>query len=258
MSRGAGSLLVVGTGIQLGGQITVEALDAIRRADCVPYFVADAHAARWIESLNPTAENLARLYAPGKPRLETYREAVEHIVGQVRAGHRVCAAFYGHPGVFAYPSHESVRQARAEGFEARMLPGVSAEDCLFADLGLDPAQRGCQSYEVTDFLLRPRIFDPRLLLLFWQVGVIGETSIGDGAPRASRVQVLIDALLGHYPPDHEVIVYEAAVYAVCKPRILRVPLDGLASATIGPMATLVVPPHGELREDPSMAERLFR
>ena len=169
----------------------------------------------------------------------------------------MCTAFYGHPGVFAYPSHESVRRARAEGFEARMLAGVSAEDCLFADLGLDPAQRGCQSYEVTDFLLRPRIFDPRTLLLFWQVGVIGETSIGEGAPRASRVQVLIDTLLDHYPPDHDVIVYEAAVYAVCEPTILHVPLQGLASATIGPMATLVVPPRGELRDDPTMAQRLM-
>jgi hypothetical protein len=150
-----------------------------------------------------------------------------------------------------------VRRARAEGFEARMLAGVSAEDCLFADLGLDPAQRGCQSYEVTDFLLRPRIFDPRILLLFWQVGVIGETSIGDGAPRASRVQVLIETLLVHYPPDHEVIVYEAAVYAVCEPRILHVPLHSLASATIGPMATLVVPPYGELWDDPTMAQRLL-
>jgi uncharacterized protein YabN with tetrapyrrole methylase and pyrophosphatase domain len=258
MSGHSGSLIVVGTGIQLGGQITVEALDAIRHAERVPYFVADPHTARWIESLNPHAENLARLYAAGKSRLETYREAVEHIVGQVRAGRRVCAAFYGHPGVFAYPSHESVRRARAESFPARMLPGVSAEDCLFADLGLDPAERGCQSYEATDFLLRPRTFDPRSLLLFWQVGVIGETSIGEGAPRASGVEALVEVLLAHYPRDHEVILYEAAVYAVCEPRILRVPLGRLASASFGPMATLVVPPHGELREDLRMVERILR
>jgi hypothetical protein len=258
MTDRVGSLVVVGTGIRLGGQVTVEALDAIRRADCVPYFVADPHAALWIESLNPAAENLARLYARGKPRADTYTEAIDHIVALVRQGRRVCAAFYGHPGVFAYPSHEAVRRARAEGFEARMQPGVSAEDCLFADLGLDPAQRGCQSYEATDFLLRPRAFDSRTLLLFWQVGVIGETSVGDGAPRAAGVQILVDALLAHYPPNHGVIAYEAATYAVCDPSILHVPLARLASVRFSPMATLVVPPHGELRDDERMVEQLLR
>ena len=40
-----------------------------------------------------------------------------------------------HPGVYVAPSHETVLRARAEGYPARMLPGISSEDCLFADLG---------------------------------------------------------------------------------------------------------------------------
>jgi precorrin-2 methylase len=60
----------------------------------------------------------------------------------VREGLNVCAAFYGHPGVFVYASHQSIRLARAEGFEAQMLPGISAEDCVFADLGIDPENMG--------------------------------------------------------------------------------------------------------------------
>ena len=210
----------------------------------------------WLATLHPNATPLEDLYEPGRDRNEIYEAMTNRLVERVLAGKDVCAAFYGHPGVFAYPSHESIRQARAEGFEARMLPGVSAEDCLFADLGLDPALHGCQSYEATDFLLRPRAFDPRSLLLFWQVGVVGETSIGEGAPRASAVQLLVDALVEHYPPDHEVIVYEAAVYAVCEPSILRVPLGRLATASFSPIATLVVPPHGELHDDPRVVEQL--
>ena len=54
--------------------------------------------------------------------------------------------------VFVQPSHESIAIARLEGFSARMLPGISAEDCLFADIGLDPGKDGCQSFEATDFL----------------------------------------------------------------------------------------------------------
>ena len=50
-------------------------------------------------------------------------EMVEEILAAVREGKRVCAVFYGHPGVYVKPSHEAVRRARKEGFEARMLPG---------------------------------------------------------------------------------------------------------------------------------------
>ncbi|MFI1583783.1 hypothetical protein [Embleya sp. NPDC020630] len=78
-----------------------------------------------------------------------------------------------HPGVFAFPGHEAVRRARLDGIPARMLAGSSAGDWLFADPGLDPATRGCQSIEASDFLLRHRVFDPTSLLVLWQVGVIG-------------------------------------------------------------------------------------
>jgi len=35
-----------------------------------------------------------------------------------------------------------------------MLPAISSEDCLYADLGVDPATTGNASYDATDFLLR--------------------------------------------------------------------------------------------------------
>ena len=41
------------------------------------------------------------LYAEGKSRQDTYREMVGLMLAEVRAGKRVCGAFYGHPGVFA-------------------------------------------------------------------------------------------------------------------------------------------------------------
>src|SRR3546814_6212654 len=77
-------------------------------------------------------------------------------MAQVRAGKQVCAVFYGHPGVFADVPHRVVRKAREEGIPARMEPGISAEACLYADLNLDPGQRGVQSMEATHFLVHDR------------------------------------------------------------------------------------------------------
>src|SRR5262245_8423545 len=101
----SGSLTVVGTGIRLGGQVTLETLSCIDRAQKLFYLVGDPVMEDWLHDRNPTAESLLDLYEYGKPRRRTYREMVERILAEVRRGLNVTAAFYGHPGVFADPSH---------------------------------------------------------------------------------------------------------------------------------------------------------
>ena len=91
----------------------------------------------------------------------------------VRKGQNVVGVFYGHPGVFVSPSHRSIEIARMEGFTAKMLPGISAEDCLFADLNIDPAIPGCLTYEATDLLVRKKPFVPSGHLIVYQVGCVG-------------------------------------------------------------------------------------
>jgi hypothetical protein len=169
-----GSLTVVGTGIRAGLDTTAEARLHIERGDPLLYLVNDPVTEGWLRRLNPGAATLADAYRDGAPRLDAYREMADRILAAVRAGGAVCVAFYGHPGIFVRPGHEAVRRAAAEGYPARMVPGVSAEDWLFADLGVDPADRGCQSFEATDFLLYRRRFDPRSALVLWQVGGTGD------------------------------------------------------------------------------------
>lgn len=239
-----GSLLVVGTGFKAGGQIAPEAQSAIKNADKVFYGEGNPLIVYQIKSLNPNAETLSDLYGRDKPRYITYSQMVERILIAVREGLQVCAVFYGHPGVFATPSHVSIRQARAEGFEALMLPGISAEDCLFADLGIDPGLYGCQSYEATDFLVYRRVFDRRSVLVLWQVGVIGQldfyNKIYDDAHKG--VPLLVETLLESYPEDHEAIVYEAAAMAIFTPRIERVPIAKLGECALSSASTLAILP----------------
>src|SRR3546814_3490023 len=130
-----------------------------------------------IQGLRPDAINLGRHYAPGKDRRQTYREIDEAIMAQVRAGKLVCAVFYGHPGVFADVPHRVVRKAREEGIPARMEPGISAEACLYADLNLDPGQRGVQSMEATHFLVHRSEEHTSELVLLWQVALSGYLTV---------------------------------------------------------------------------------
>ena len=173
----------------------------------------------------------------------------------MRRGLNVCAAFYGHPGVFVAPSHEAVRRAREEGFRARMLPGVSAEDCLFADLGVDPARFGCQCYEATDFLVHGRQVDTTAALVLWQIGTVGNSAAAEEAT-PSGLAVLVQVLLELYPSDHEVVVYEASPYPGFDPLIRKVPLVSLRPEHVTAMSTLYVRPAETAELDLRMVDRL--
>ena len=240
-----GSLLVVGTGIKAGGHLSAEAQSAIKNADKVFYADGNPLSVYQIKSFNPNAETLSDLYGKGKPRYETYAQMVERIITAVREGFQVCAIFYGHPGVFASPSHISIRQARAEGFEALMLPGISAEDCIFADLGIDPGVYGCQSYEATDFLVYRRVFDRRSTLVLWQVGAIGQADYQGKifAEQQGGLALLVETLLESYPAEHTAVVYEAATMAIFVPRIERVGIGQLGKSVLTSMSTLVIVPE---------------
>jgi uncharacterized protein YabN with tetrapyrrole methylase and pyrophosphatase domain len=248
-----GSLVVVGTGITLARQTTLEAVACIQRAEKLFFLVTNPATEGWIRRLNPSATTLEDCYNEGKSRFKTYREMADRILAAVRAGLQVCAAFYGHPGVFVRPSHDAIRRARREGFPARMLPGVSAEDCLFADLGMNPGEEGCQSFEATDFLACRRRFDPSSALILWQVGVLGEPGVRKSmACRPERLRVLTDVLRRHYSARHPVVLYEAAQFPICEPMIERMPLAKLPQATVLPLTTLYVPPRPSRTMDPKV------
>lgn len=249
--------MVVGVGIAGPAHVTREALGAIRAAERSFVLVADPLSLEWLLTLAPRAENLADAYAVGKSRDLTYEEMVERILAPVRRGRRVCAVFYGHPGVFAHSPHEAIRRARSEGFEARMLPGISALDCLFADVGVDPGDVGCQEYEATDFLLRRRRFDPCAALVLWQIGVVGVADVREEELWSREgLGILAERLLETYPARHEVVVYEATTLPVTPPKILRLPLRALAAADVTAISTLYVPPLPDRPTDRKMLKRL--
>lgn len=252
-----GSLIVVGTGFLVAGQVTPEAQAAMRAADRLFFLVAEPATRLWLESLYPSAESLDDVFWDSRPRREAYDEIVERLLASVRQGNAVCAAFYGHPGVFVHSSHEAVRRARAEGFTAQMLPGISAEDCLFADLEVDPAAYGCQSFEATDFLIRGRIIDPHTALILWQIGALGVTTYHlHDLWNAGGLAILVEALCRIYPPTHPVVVYEATHYPVGDPLIQRTTIAGIPGCQVNTHSTLWVPPIAKAQLDTAMARQL--
>lgn len=251
-----GSLACVGIGMTLGSHLTPLARDYIDEADVVFTALSDGIIEMWIAGMNADVRSLQSFYREGKPRMQTYREMVQAMLCEVRAGKRVCAAFYGHPGVFAWPAHKAIEIARSEGFDARMEPGVSAADCLYADLGFDPGKYGCQHYEASQIMFNRRRLDTAAYLILWQVGLAGDQSLARFSTGAAYRQVLVDVLGRDYPLDHAVILYQAATLPTFRPKIIRLPLAQLPAAEADMHFTLVVPPAQALQPDREIRERL--
>lgn len=253
--RGPGSLTIAGAGIRPGLHTTREAIARIRSADKVLYLLAEITPVRWLQELNPSAESLEDLYRPGRPFAEVYEDIVETILEHVRVPQDVCVVFYGHPGVFDRTSRDAIDRARGEGFDARMLPGITAEDCLYVDLELDPGGSGMQSFDATDFLVRRRTPDTTVPMILWQVGIVGGSRT-TAEVRRPGLEVLAERLSELYGPDHELVVYEATPFPIGRPLIERTAVRDLAEAGVTGLSSLFVPGKDEASVDEQMMARL--
>lgn len=201
---------------------------------------------------------MAPMYQPGRPYLDVYEETVTTLLSWVRRELDVCAVTYGHPGVLDRSTAEAVRRARAEGYGAKVFPGISALDCLFVDLELDPGRDGCQTFDATDYLVRRRTPDVAVPLVLWQISLIGTTHV-TGEVNRTGLETLAERLAEQYGADHEVVVYEATPFPVGRSMVERCPVNKLAEdGVVTGMASLYVPPASEAPSDPAMMARLGR
>jgi hypothetical protein len=255
----AKGLTVVGMGMCAGLHMTAETRLAIEQATRMLYLVADPVSEACILKLNPAAQPLGQMYQPGKPRIEIYEGIIARILGELESAGDLCVAFYGHPGVLTYPAQESIRRARATGKRARMLPAISTEDTLFADLGIDIGRSGLQSFEATRFMYYRYNFDPSAGLLLWQISVLGEVEWNP--PHAGvrpRLEVLTNYLVKFYGPEHEVFLYHSPELPTSRPLIERVALRDLSKAEFISISTLYIPPRGQPQANEENLEALAR
>lgn len=251
-----GSIACVGMGITLGAHLTPLARNHIETADIVFAALSDHVAELWLQRLNPEVRTLQPYYRPGKSRMKTYREWVDVMMAEVRSGKRVCAVFYGHPGIFAWSPHKVVELARAEGYIANMEPGISAEDCLYADLGIDPGRTGCQHLEASQPLFFERHLDTTSHVILWQLGVVGDRSLGRFRTPDAYRELLVERLLVDYPAEHPAIIYRAPTLPIQRPHIQRMALRDFPSADFIGQETLVLPPLHPLKPNVAMRARL--
>ena len=231
--------MVVGTGIQLLRQLTPETQDEFVGADELLFVVADP--ALDCGSRTVFEGTFAQHAVPAWPSTTPdLRQMVAEILEPLRRGSRVCAAFYGHPGVFVAPSHEAIRQAR---------PGLSRPDAA-RSVGRElpdrrprgrPRRARLAELEATRLCWRAHSRSNRSGVVLWQVDAVGKLT-WNLDPEPHGLRVLGEHLLGALPTGTRSSSMPRSLYPVADAIIEPVRLDALAELGATPGPTLYVPP----------------
>lgn len=255
-ARKKGSLVCVGTGMMLGAHITPISRSHIEQADVVFTSGNNGFVVKWLEEMNSNVVNLQQFYQEGKPRSNTYEQMGDIMLSEMRKGKKVVGAFYGHPGVFVTPSHKAIKQAKSEGYFAKMEAGISAEDCLVADCGIDPGTYGCAMFEASQFIKFKRSVDNTAHLVLWQVGIVGDSTLTQFSTGSQYRALLVEVLSEHYPLTHEIILYQAASLAIEQVRIDKMPLSDFITADVSQCTTMIIPPARRLILNDSITDKI--
>lgn len=253
-----GSFTCVGTGISLGAHLTKEAEIILTNAEQVFVLVTDPIYEAWLSTLCKNIVSLQPHYQEGKSRRITYQEMAHKFIELAKSGQHVVVAFYGHPGVFVTPSHRAIQELKSLGIPAKMLPGISAADCLFADLSIDPGAVGCQHFEAQQWLTYKHKSDPCAYMVLWQAMMAGDITLTQYEHSSERLLPLQQKLREIYPEDHLLTIYEASRHAATKSRQETIELQQLSTTELTQFSTLVIPPVYDLEPDTQRKQQLHK
>jgi hypothetical protein len=138
-----------------------------------------------------------------------------------------------------------------------MLPGISAEDCLYAGLGVELGIVGSQHFEASQFMFYRRSVDPSAYLILWQVGIAGDKSAAKLSTGKAYRQILVELLNEYYPNEHSVVLYECPTVAIKQPRIEWITLGDFVDAELFLITTMLFPPSEKLQKNQLIIGRLL-
>lgn len=250
------TLIIVGCGIKFMSHLTIEAKSCIEKSDKVLYLVNEPIIQEWIKKNSVSSESLDECYAKFPLRNDNYISIAEFILEKLKNTKKLCVVIYGHPTVFVQPSIYAANMAVKNGHKVIIMPGISTEDCLYADLFIDPGSSGCQSFEATDFLIHRRSYDSSSHLVIWQPYVIGVLGLPVNHDPCPGLKLLMGYLQETYALEHELVLYEAAQYPIFNPKIDRILLKDLPDANISRLTTIYIPPNKLKKPDENILRQL--
>ena len=127
-------LVLVGSGIKSISHLTIETQAYIKGADHVLYISNEPILAAWINKYAKSSESLEDIYFSCEKRIKSYGLITNKILRELNRHSFLCIVIYGHPTIFSKPGLDAINLVKGSDVETLILPAISSEDCLFADL----------------------------------------------------------------------------------------------------------------------------
>ncbi len=250
---------IFGLGLSYYSDLTQHIGPVVKDSDIVFILASDVSTVAHVKTLNDNVVNLFQFYEDGKSRLDTYDEIVRVLIEGAKSHHKVSVLVYGHPTLFVNPIPRFIEEAKFEAFNVEIVPGASAEDWLFAALGIDPSSHGWLSFEATNFLLYNRRADPSAYLVLWQAGALGilDYRFEDNVS-SDLISLLKDKLNDSFTDDACCVAFEASPFLAVAHRIEEFQLRDIQSVSLTKRTTMLIWPQEDLIADPKILTALAR
>ena len=235
-------LVLAGSGIKTIAHVTNEMKAAVSSADLVLYLLNEPISEQWIIKHAKNAVSLSPIYFSYDERATAYDAIADEIIKRFNEYDNICVVFYGHPTIFAAPGIKAIQIAESLGIQCSILPAISADGCLYADLKIDPGKGGCFSIDATELLLYQRAIDPNSHVILWQIGLIGNFENPSKGFNPKGMELLVEHLFMYYNKETKAVLYEAAMYPKISPKLIEFNLSDLSTQALTSISTLYIPP----------------
>lgn len=232
---------LVGTGIKTIAHITEEAKGYISHCDLVLYLINEPVLESYIIRLAKASESLNPIYFNSSSRENSYKEIENYIQLKMDYVQSLCFVVYGHPCIFVTPGLQTLWKLN-EQVKTVVCPGISALDCLYADLKFDPSQGGVQLFDATEFIVYEKKPDTSSHTVVYQIGMIGNLGLPTAKINKEALLFLKNKLLGSFDPGKNAFIYEASLYPGADPKIIEFNLTDLDKQELTTLSTLYIPP----------------
>lgn len=233
------TLYLVGAGVRIPGQFTVEAIDALRRCEAVLTVLPAVAEAELLPSLGVEPRSLWNLYRPDRIRRESYDEISQVILDAAGNASPVGYVAQGSPIVFDSVTARLVDGARDRGWEVVVLPGVSSIDTVLVDVRHEPAS-GLQVFDTAAVVRGNIVLRSDIAALLLQPGAFATAypalhlqDLADQLPALSRLR---DQLLLSYAPNQECKLVRSSTSPATAGHIYRLVLSELSEVTAEALA----------------------
>jgi precorrin-3B methylase len=240
-------IYIVGAGVKGYVQLTREAEDVIRKCSTVYLVNTQAELTQYlVEKLACNVIDIGNEYSEMGYRGDTYRRMASRVLENTGKGlPPVCFLTSGHPTMLVTPTQILLAEAASKNLRVKVIPGVSALDNIFADIGFDPGPRGFQSYEATDLLLRGVNLNSEVPLFIWQVGSIGTFLYSSRKSKPEQFVDFKNYLGRYYTSDHPCFLLRSSTFPFTKSECIGLTIGTLEDlgSKLTLMHILFIPPN---------------